>query len=138
MKKIILLSLVMFAFGHFAMAQSEVEEKKSTQKVEKVSADKKYATAKMNTKVITKREAKVKKESKKSNCGSKSGKKACCSSKKGKANSESKADNDTAQADAEEGAELASADKKSCCSKDKKAACSGKKGKALKAKEVKQ
>ncbi|GEM_PF-1112571 len=138
MKKIILLSLAMFAFGHFAMAQSEVEEKQSTLKAEKVSADKKYATAKMNTKVITKREAEVKNESKKSKCGSKSGKKACCSSKKGKADSESKADNNTAQPDAEKGTELASADKKSCCSKDKKEACSGKKGKALKAVEVKQ
>lgn len=137
MKKIFLLSLIMFAFGYLAMAQSEVEEKQATQTAEKVSADKKYATAKMNTKVITKREAEVKEASKKSNCGSKSGKKACCSSKKGKADSESKAD-DTSKADAEEGGEMAQADKKSCCSKDKKAACSGKKGKALKAKEVKQ
>ncbi len=136
MKKSLFLSVLFFALAFSVMGQSEAKET-TAQTAEKVTADRNVVTAKMNTKVITKREAEIKEASKKSECGSKKGKKSCCSSKKAKASSDVENAEASIEATAENGTEVASVEKKkSCCSTAKK--CSGKKGKALEAKVVKQ
>ena len=85
MKKLIVLCTLMLSFGVFAQGQNETTENTTeTKTAKKVTADKKYVTAKMNTKVVTNKEAEIKKEGKKSDCGSKKSGKSCCSSKKAK------------------------------------------------------